>query len=211
MTPDLEALEAVIEADRTAYTTVGIALAQIRDRKLHKQTSFETYCVERWGLKGRRGNQFIVSAKAAADLNEAGLPVPAVEFQARTVAFLPQPIRHQVWMRTWETTGGRPTVMAIQAARRAVENEAAAEAYEAATGQPAKTVRRAPQRTQQRAIAAGISTLQGLCAGLAQITDIDDSINAEEAAQWVRDLSEPLRVLRGLTNKLKEHSHGNHR
>lgn len=211
MTSDLADLEALIEQDHTAFTVVGTALAAIRDRKLHKHPTFDAYCLERWGLKGKRSTQFIVSARVVAELAEAGLPVPEVEFQARTVAYLPQPIRHQVWARALEISNNKPTVTFINTARREIENEAATAAWENATGSTAKTPRRNPQRSQQRAIAAGISSLQGLCAGLDQITGIDPAITAEEAAQWVRDLSESLRVLRSLTNKLKEHSHGNHR
>jgi len=67
-----------------------------------------------------------------------------------------------------------------------------------------------PQRSQRKSLAEGMSTLSGLCVGFASVTDLDESINAEEAAQWTRDLSEALRVLRSLNTKLKEHLNGNH-
>lgn len=73
-----------------------------------------------------------------------------------------------------------------------------------------KAGRLVPQRSQHKALANGISTLTGLCVGFAGLSEIDDGIDAEEAAQWVRDLSEVLRVLRSLNNKLKEHSHASH-
>lgn len=68
--------------------------------------------------------------------------------------------------------------------------------------------RRIPARAQRKALAEGLSALSGLCAGLARIDAIDDSISAEEAGQWVADLSQSLRVLRSLTSKLKEHVNG---
>lgn len=70
--------------------------------------------------------------------------------------------------------------------------------------------RRMPQRSHRKSLAEGIAALSGLCAGFAGINDLDDSIDAEEAAQWVRDLSAALPVLRSLNNKLKEHINGSH-
>lgn len=64
--------------------------------------------------------------------------------------------------------------------------------------------RRIPQRAQREALTKGIAALSGLCSGLAEVTTLDPAINAEEAAQWVRDLSEAQRILRGLNNILKE-------
>lgn len=67
--------------------------------------------------------------------------------------------------------------------------------------------RRFPQRSQRKALAEAVPTLSGLCAGLvAGIKEIDESIDAEEAAQWARDLSVALRDLRSAINKLKEHA-----
>lgn len=68
--------------------------------------------------------------------------------------------------------------------------------------------RRYPQRSQRKALSEGLAALSGLCAGLASVTDLDDSVNAEEAARWTRDLNQALRVLRSLNNKLKEHVNG---
>lgn len=69
--------------------------------------------------------------------------------------------------------------------------------------------RRMPQRSHRKSLNEGIATISGLCAGLAGITDLDDSLDAVEVAQWVRDLSAALPVLRNLNNKLKEHLNGN--
>ncbi|MGW0904950.1 ParB/RepB/Spo0J family partition protein [Streptomyces sp. NPDC002853] len=70
--------------------------------------------------------------------------------------------------------------------------------------------RRMPQRSQRKSLAEGVSTLSGLCVGFASVTELDASIDAEEAARWARDLSEALRVLRSLNSKLKERTNGNH-
>jgi ParB family transcriptional regulator, chromosome partitioning protein len=66
--------------------------------------------------------------------------------------------------------------------------------------------RRYPQRSPQRSLTEVVPALTGICAGLARL-ELDDSVTAEEAAQWMRDLSsEVLPVLRDLNKKLKEHS-----
>lgn len=116
--------------------------------------------------------------------------------------------------------GGRPlTVTAVyekwkgHKANRGAEAPAERRRAEA-TPSPAAPLldsrgRRMPQRSQRKSLAEGMSTLSGLCVGFASVADIDESINAEEAAQWTRDLSEALRVLRSLNNKLKEHLNGN--
>lgn len=66
--------------------------------------------------------------------------------------------------------------------------------------------RRYPRRSQLKALTEGMAVLTGLCAGLARV-ELDDSVDAEEAARWSRDLSsEVLPVLRHLNKQLKEHS-----
>lgn len=69
--------------------------------------------------------------------------------------------------------------------------------------------RRMPQRSQRKSITDGMAALSGLCIGFSSITELDESIDAEEAALWQRDLDHVLRVLRSFNNKLKEHAHGN--
>lgn len=68
--------------------------------------------------------------------------------------------------------------------------------------------RRYPQRAQRKSLNEGMAALSGLCAGLARVTELDDSIEKEEAALWQRDLNQALRVLRSLNNTLKEHING---
>lgn len=82
----------------------------------------------------------------------------------------------------------------------------------ATTAEPLRNAygRRYPQRSLRKAITEGIAALSGLCVGLSSVTDLDDSINADEAAQWVRDLDEAMRVQRIVRNKLKERINGKH-
>jgi ParB-like nuclease domain len=67
--------------------------------------------------------------------------------------------------------------------------------------------RRLPRRSQRKALTEGMAALAGLCEGLAQVGELDESIDPREAERWHRDLTQGLRVLRALNTKLKEHSH----
>lgn len=69
--------------------------------------------------------------------------------------------------------------------------------------------RRMPQRSQRKSINDGMAALSGLCVGFSGIDELDESIDAEEAALWQRDLDQVLRVLRSFNIKLKEHVNGN--
>jgi ParB-like chromosome segregation protein Spo0J len=69
--------------------------------------------------------------------------------------------------------------------------------------------RRMPQRSQRKSITDGLAALSGLCVGFAGINELDESVDAEEAALWQRDLDQVLRVLRSFNSKLKEHVHAN--
>lgn len=69
--------------------------------------------------------------------------------------------------------------------------------------------RRMPQRSQRKSITDGLAALTGLCVGFAGIEELDESIDAEEAALWQRDLDQVLRVLRSFNTQLKEHVNAN--
>jgi len=64
-------------------------------------------------------------------------------------------------------------------------------------------------RAQREALLKALGSLNGLCSGLAAITDIDPAVTNEEAAALDRDLSNASQVLRGLRNKIKEYANGN--
>lgn len=63
-------------------------------------------------------------------------------------------------------------------------------------------------RAQREALLKGLASLNGLCNGLASITEIDPAVTSEEAAALDRDLSHASQVLRGLRLKIKEYANG---
>ena len=58
--------EAVIERGIKTFYEVGLALADIRDRKLYRAAhrTFEEYCQGRWQMTGSRAYQMIDAATA---------------------------------------------------------------------------------------------------------------------------------------------------
>jgi hypothetical protein len=64
-------------------------------------------------------------------------------------------------------------------------------------------------RAQRESLLKGLASLNGLCNGLAAITEIDPAVTSEEAAALDRDLSHASQVLRGLRLKIKEYANGN--
>jgi hypothetical protein len=82
---DLETLEHVVQRGLATFIEVGRALAEIRDRRLYRQThgTFEEYCHEKWLLSRTRAYQMIDAATVSTIVDKAALPAPANEAQAR--------------------------------------------------------------------------------------------------------------------------------
>jgi hypothetical protein len=71
--PEIEKLESTIANGLKAFYEVGMALLEIRDRKLYKQhgyTQFEAYCQERWGMKRAHAYRLIGSAIVVQNVSQ---------------------------------------------------------------------------------------------------------------------------------------------
>lgn len=92
--PTLFELEQVIERGVQTFVEVGLALMEVRDRKLYEEAgyaTFDQYCYGRWGFKYERGRQLIEAAQTAkvlaGDDGETPTNVGVVnEAQARAIA-----------------------------------------------------------------------------------------------------------------------------
>jgi hypothetical protein len=89
----LASLEKTIEQGLQTFVEVGLALMEIRDRKLYhgEYSSFKEYCRERWNFSDSRGRQLILAAKfairAGEDRYNGNAPVVILnERQARKLA-----------------------------------------------------------------------------------------------------------------------------
>lgn len=90
------ALERRIGTGLQTFREVGLALLEIRDSRLYREThsTFEGYCTERWGMPRARAYQLIDSAKTVAALGE-NAKVVQNEAQARELVTLaPEVAKH---------------------------------------------------------------------------------------------------------------------
>lgn len=67
----LLACEKIIHSSKREFVRVGLALEEIRDKRLYriKYGSFQEYCIKRWGFQRSYGYQLIESAKVAEKLS----------------------------------------------------------------------------------------------------------------------------------------------
>lgn len=101
---NLEQLEAVVHAGQQTFIEVGKALAEIRDKRLYRQThkTFEAYCQERWQWSRRRAYQFIESADVALNVNNC-TQKPTSEGQIRPLTKLAtSDEQHEAWCKANE-------------------------------------------------------------------------------------------------------------
>lgn len=94
---DLARCEKIIERGQKTFLEVGIALSEIRDRKLYRERAdtFQDYCSQVWGFTRQRAHQLIEAAKVETQLQECqpvvdANPVLPTERHARELARLPE-------------------------------------------------------------------------------------------------------------------------
>jgi hypothetical protein len=115
-TERLKELESVIARGRKTFIEVGYALAEIRDRRLYRQThpTFEAYCAEQWGWTRQRSYQ-LMNAATVVKLLPAGMSTRVDnEATARELAKLEPKEREKV-LQAIEQRGERVTPAAIRA------------------------------------------------------------------------------------------------
>ena len=104
---ELEKLETIIENGRKSFIEVGIALTQIRDSRLYREThkTFEEYCLKRWQYARRRAYQFIDSVRVIENVHH-GTQIeilPTNERQIRPLTHLEPEQQREAWQKAIET------------------------------------------------------------------------------------------------------------
>jgi hypothetical protein len=98
----LAELESTIKRGLRTFVEVGKALAEIRHRRLYREShsTFEAYCRERWDFSDSRARQLIgVIEGVVTTVTAAGLPTPSNERQAREL--LPLKDDKEALIETW--------------------------------------------------------------------------------------------------------------
>jgi hypothetical protein len=116
----LKELEAVIERGTKTFIEVGLALAEIRDLRLYRQThaTFEAYCAEQWGWTRQRSYQLMNAATVVKLLPAEMSTRVDNEATARELAKLEPKEREKV-LRAIERRSERVTPAAIRAVVKA--------------------------------------------------------------------------------------------
>ncbi len=116
----LSKLEASIERNLNAFYELGVALKQIKDARLYREThpNFEAYCRDRWKFGRRSAYQFIDSAKVIENVRHSAQTevLPSNERQTRALTHLPPDQQKKAWKKAVETApGGRVTGKHVEA------------------------------------------------------------------------------------------------
>ncbi len=91
--------EAVIEKSMSSFYDMGIALREIRENRLYKESfsTFDDYCIAKWGIKKDYANKVIGSSDVIDNLNTIVSVLPTTETQARPLTKLDPELQQKVW------------------------------------------------------------------------------------------------------------------
>jgi hypothetical protein len=116
--------EAVIQAGKNTFVSVGLALTEIRDKKLYRQdySSFDLYLAQRWGWSRQRAGQLIQAAAVVQQLPEKVSTIVDSEGAARALKKVPKGKRAKVVEAA--AAKGKVTAKAIKVEAKKAEIEA---------------------------------------------------------------------------------------
>lgn len=114
----LQKLEATIENGLGTFFAVGNCLLQIRESELYRfqYSSFEEYCLERWGFKRAHAYRLCKSSKALSDMKEQlnGIAtLPKTEGQIRPLLSLKVEDRPKAWSEILAGTKGKKITSSV--------------------------------------------------------------------------------------------------
>jgi len=144
----LAACEAVIDKGIKIFVTVGLALAEIREKRLYRGqwSTFEEYCDVRWGFKRSYAYEIMEAATTVKTIEMSGIPdigSPINVAQARPLAGLDPGKQIEVWQEAKASApNGKVTAAHVEAV--------ASQHRPAPTSPPTPT----PQRTLEAAVPA---------------------------------------------------------
>lgn len=123
---DLERLSKRFLEIQGTFIEGGLILAEIRDRKLYREThkTFEAFAKEHLNVERRHAYRLIDGAVVARDLCPVGhIPMPTAERQVRPLTALQSPEqRAEVWKEAVEKSGGKAPTETI--VRRVIKEKA---------------------------------------------------------------------------------------
>ncbi len=183
---DLARLEATARKHLCGFAAAAVALLEIRDRGLFREThaDFRTYCRDRfraWKISNRHVNRLIASLGVYGALGPAG---PATERQARELAGVDADLQRRVWQAAVEEFGRHPTAPELRRTLELLEEETELERVRQAEAKALAAPAPRKERTARDRINAILSLTvrcRKLHAGLVDVADqADAALNAYE-------------------------------
>lgn len=108
------------------FVDVGLALSEIREKRLYREThkTFEDYCRQRWGWTRMRASQLISAASVVQNVNQ-GLQGdgPDSERQARPLSALPPEKQAAAWGKANEKAEAEGKPVTARHVQEAVDEE----------------------------------------------------------------------------------------
>ncbi|MFH2064954.1 MAG: hypothetical protein ABIK15_07140 [Pseudomonadota bacterium] len=131
----LEELENIVHENFGAFVETGMALAEIRDKKLYREeyVTFEAYCKAELEVSRSRAHRLIESATVVKNLLPIGQQIgigilPTNERQARPLTKLPPEDQVKAWKEVLETCR-KPTAHAVERVAKQYHNEEVKKQY----------------------------------------------------------------------------------
>ncbi len=118
---ELKVERGIQQVEKTFYE-IGVALRQLRDQKLYRDThkTFDDYCKVRFNqISDRQARYLILASEVVDDLNNwnncSDFPLPTKPSQVRSMKDLTQDQRREVWQTGVSESGGKvPTARTIK-------------------------------------------------------------------------------------------------
>lgn len=122
----LDQLVGVVRRGMRSFMEVGLALAEIHNDRLYREThdTFDAFCRETFGFHRAHAHRLIVAVEIANNIatgvspmgDTKALPLPTSERQVRPLAELAPPEQIEIWRKTAQEAGGIPTAALIEEA-----------------------------------------------------------------------------------------------
>lgn len=176
---DLARLEATIQAGKNTFESVGIAVEEIRERRLYRKDydTFEAYCQVRWGWNRHRASQLIKAASVVRALPTHLVTLVTTERAARELGRVPEPERAAVVDRAL-ATGKTVTAKAIQTAAIEIAAKVEPDVVRDSEGYPVPEGL-IPFFTRIPEIESLLKSLSGVIAVLKKASESDDRMFGE--------------------------------
>lgn len=155
---ELGRMESLIEQGQRSCFEMGGALARIKDNRLYRPRTWETYCQERWEMSDSRADDLIGAFLVREHLQSRKCgELPLNESQARSLVRLEDDLQLKAWNLACQKAKGKPKTSHVERAveeltGRPPEAEPGEMSIETAAAMLAGGLAAVPEPTKRRAL-----------------------------------------------------------